>query len=79
MAWAVWTMALTMAQLALQSRFHGPLAVEPYPSHPIFTRQRVPSTDDGEAQPAPGAEPSFYRNTYAMVGCSVSLPSIRAG
>jgi hypothetical protein len=58
---------LTMLQLALQSRFHGPLVIEPYPPHPIFTRPRAASPDS-EAGPAPPAsQPSFYKNTYAMV------------
>jgi hypothetical protein len=52
----------------LQCRFHSPLPVEPYPSHPIFTRQRVPPASDPETRSVlPNPEPSFYKNTYAMV------------
>jgi hypothetical protein len=54
----------------MQIRFHGPLAYSPSPPHPIFTRMRNPSLLDAEngcALGPPEPDPSFYRNTYAMV------------
>ncbi|KAJ7466900.1 hypothetical protein FB451DRAFT_1259464 [Mycena latifolia] len=44
-------------ELALQTKFHGPLAYPaPYPPRPIFARMREPTVP----------ETSFYKNTYAM-------------
>ncbi|KAI6134639.1 hypothetical protein EDD17DRAFT_1550496 [Pisolithus thermaeus] len=61
--------AFAKGELALQTKFHGPLAYSPpYPAWPIFQRTRVPPPSEmGDA----GAghvyyERSFYRNTYAM-------------
>ncbi|KAF8634305.1 hypothetical protein AX17_004257 [Amanita inopinata Kibby_2008] len=58
-------------ELALQYRFHSPLAYPPpYPPRPIFTRFRLPMASEIEMGVAsPGAliaEPSFYKNTYSM-------------
>ncbi|KAI6040224.1 hypothetical protein EDC04DRAFT_2678023 [Pisolithus marmoratus] len=56
-------------ELALQTKFHGPLAyAPPHPPWPIFQRMRVPppsDTEDGAAEHV-CYETSFYRNTYAM-------------
>ncbi|KAF8965566.1 hypothetical protein BDZ97DRAFT_1904001 [Flammula alnicola] len=59
-------------ELALQIRFHSPLAhAPPYPPRPIFTRYRLPTTEElesGQTQLRGGfiREKSFYKNTYAM-------------
>ncbi|KAJ7502585.1 hypothetical protein B0H11DRAFT_1907145 [Mycena galericulata] len=51
-------------ELALQTKFHGPLAYPaPRPPRPIFTRLQE-STVSGVDVPVP--EPSFYKNAYAM-------------
>ena len=71
--------AFSRGELALQSRFHGPLAhALPYPPRPIFTRYRplTPAEiESGHAIAARSilvAERSFYKNTYAMVRASFS-------
>ncbi|KAJ7238527.1 hypothetical protein B0H12DRAFT_1137466 [Mycena haematopus] len=54
--------AFSRAELALQTKFHSPLAYPaPHPPRPIFTRIR-------EVHPSglPVPETSFYKNTYAM-------------
>ncbi|KAF7326128.1 hypothetical protein MKEN_00464300 [Mycena kentingensis (nom. inval.)] len=49
-------------ELALQTRFHSPLAYPaPHPPRPIFIRMRE-SLGTGPTTP----EPSFYKNSYAM-------------
>ncbi|PFH53678.1 hypothetical protein AMATHDRAFT_54096 [Amanita thiersii Skay4041] len=58
-------------ELALQYRFHSPLAYPPpYPPRPIFTRTRLAMASEIELGIAsPGSlvkESSFYKNTYAM-------------
>ena len=64
-------------QLALQTKFHGPLAYPPpYPPRPVFQRVRTPEPSAAEAG-ASGVqyETSFYKNAYAMVRtCPVRLP-----
>ena len=62
-------------ELALQTYFHSPLLVypTPYPSLPIFTRYREPTTVESETggvsltRDGMVRERSFYKNTYAMV------------
>ncbi|KAF7376740.1 hypothetical protein MSAN_00091200 [Mycena sanguinolenta] len=50
------------AELALQTKFHTPLAYSaPHPPRPIFTRVR-----EVTASGVPVPETSFYKNTYAM-------------
>ncbi|KAL4073817.1 hypothetical protein V8B97DRAFT_1936579 [Scleroderma yunnanense] len=61
--------AFARAELALQIRFHGPLAYPPpYPSYPIFQRTRppMPSENENGSDEATHYETSFYKNTYAM-------------
>lgn len=54
--------AFSRGELALQTKFHGPLAYSaPYPPRPIFTRMREPT-----ATGVPIPETSFYKNSYAM-------------
>jgi len=57
-------------QLALQTKFHGPLAYPPpYPPRPIFQRARPPELSAAETgTSAVQYEASFYKNAYAMVG-----------
>jgi hypothetical protein len=59
-------------QVALQSTFHGPLAY-PLEGHvyPIFTRLRIPTTEEVEAGMGPRHERSFYRNSFSMVSGTV--------
>lgn len=59
-------------QLALQTKFHGPLAYPPpYPPRPIFQRTRPPELSAAETgTSAVQYETSFYKNAYAMVGLS---------
>lgn len=58
------------SQLALQTKFHGPLAYPPpYPPRPIFQRIRPPELSAVEIGASDAQyETSFYKNTYAMVG-----------
>ncbi|KIJ68072.1 hypothetical protein HYDPIDRAFT_83573 [Hydnomerulius pinastri MD-312] len=61
--------AFARGELALQTKFHGPLAYPPpYPSRPIFQRTRPPRLSGVENGGEPGVqyETSFYKNTYAM-------------
>ncbi|KAJ7671202.1 hypothetical protein B0H17DRAFT_1085240 [Mycena rosella] len=59
-------------ELALQTKFHGPLAYPaPYPPRPIFTRMREP-TEPG----APIPETSFYKNAYAMFTDATSYQAL---
>ncbi|KDR67788.1 hypothetical protein GALMADRAFT_105450 [Galerina marginata CBS 339.88] len=66
--------AFSRGELALQARFHAPLAhALPYPPRPIFTRYREPTTEElesGQTQLTTRhgliREKSFYKNTYAM-------------
>ncbi|KAF8624622.1 hypothetical protein AX15_005777 [Amanita polypyramis BW_CC] len=59
--------AFARGELALQSRFHSPLAYPPpYPPRPIFTRTRPPTAVELEMGLTAIAETSFYRNTYSM-------------
>ena len=63
-------------QLALQSRFHSPLAYPPpYPPRPIFTRSRPPTPTELELGLTVVPEASFYKNTYAMVCLLICVPS----
>lgn len=67
---------LVYSQLALQTKFHGPLAYPPpYPPRPIFQRPRHPELV--EIGPLDvHYETSFYKNAYAMVGLSThTVPS----
>jgi hypothetical protein len=59
-------------QVALQSTFHGPL-VHPLEGHvyPIFTRLRMPTTEQVEAGLGSRHERSFYRNSFSMVSGTV--------
>ena len=66
--------AFSRGELALQTKFHAPLAhPAPYPPRTLFTRYREPTVDEIESrrvQLSRGGlirEKSFYRNTYAMV------------
>lgn len=58
------------SQLALQTKFHGPLAYPPpYPPRPIFQRPCPPELSTAEIDGSDVQyETSFYKNTYAMVG-----------
>lgn len=63
--------AFARGELALQSRFHGPLAYPaPYPPRPIFIRRREATSAEVEAGFAAAGdlvpERSFYKNAYAM-------------
>ncbi|EED79908.1 predicted protein [Postia placenta Mad-698-R] len=59
--------ALSRGELALQTKFHGPLAYPiPGPPLPIFVRHRAPNAHELEAGLGTVEERSFYRNTYAM-------------
>ncbi|KAI6121803.1 hypothetical protein EDD16DRAFT_1537495 [Pisolithus croceorrhizus] len=61
--------AFAKGELALQTKFHGPLAYSPpYPPWPIFQRTRIPPPSEMEDAAAEQVyyERSFYRNTYAM-------------
>ncbi|KAH0828028.1 hypothetical protein J3R83DRAFT_3677 [Lanmaoa asiatica] len=63
------TFVLISSQLALQTKFHGPLAYPPpYPPRPIFRRTRPAELSAAETG-ASGMqyETSFYKNAYAMV------------
>ncbi|KAG8214091.1 hypothetical protein J3R82DRAFT_10849 [Butyriboletus roseoflavus] len=60
--------AFARGELALQTKFHGPLAYPPpYPPRPIFQRVRAPELPAAE-NGASGVqyETSFYKNAYAM-------------
>ncbi|KIK99392.1 hypothetical protein PAXRUDRAFT_822809 [Paxillus rubicundulus Ve08.2h10] len=58
--------AFARGELALQTKFHGPLAYPPpYPPRPIFQRTRLSEVEFGQ-QPSVQYENSFYKNTYAM-------------
>jgi len=63
--------AFARGELALQTRFHSPLAYPtPYPPRPIFTRTREATASEVESGSAtPGGqvpETSFYKNAYGM-------------
>ncbi|KAF8645453.1 hypothetical protein AX16_007817 [Volvariella volvacea WC 439] len=62
--------AFARGELALQTRFHYPLAYPPpYPPRPIFTRLREPTIaeiENGASQTILVPETSFYKNAYAM-------------
>ncbi|KAJ6594684.1 hypothetical protein B0H19DRAFT_1216128 [Mycena capillaripes] len=64
--------AFARGELALQMKFHGPLAYPaPYPPRPIFTRMREPN-ESGYSVP----ETSFYKNAYAMFTDSTSYQAL---
>lgn len=56
-------------ELAIQTTFHSGLAhPPPYPPRPIFARLREANLTEIEAgHGGMVREPSFYKNTYAMV------------
>ncbi|KAG9316793.1 hypothetical protein JVU11DRAFT_2857 [Chiua virens] len=62
--------AFARGELALQTKFHGPLAYPPpYPHKPIFQRTRSPDREPSAAEIAATGvqyETSFYKNAYAM-------------
>jgi hypothetical protein len=60
--------AFARAELALQTKFHGPLAFPPpYPPRPIFQRIRPPELSAAETGASSVEfETSFYKNTYAL-------------
>ncbi|KAF8525504.1 hypothetical protein BU17DRAFT_41644 [Hysterangium stoloniferum] len=64
--------ALARGEIALQTRFHGPLSVcAPNPPHPIFSRDRTPVSNadarDLEGAPPPSVrETSFLKLTFSM-------------
>ncbi|KAF8840716.1 hypothetical protein BDN67DRAFT_608483 [Paxillus ammoniavirescens] len=61
--------AFARGELALQTKFHGPLAYPPpYPPRPIFQRTRRPRLSEVEfgQQSSVQYETSFYKNAYAM-------------
>lgn len=59
--------AFARGELALQTRFHSPLAYPPpYPPRPIFTRFRSLTPSEIEQGVTVTLEPSFYKNTHAM-------------
>ncbi|KAJ7057699.1 hypothetical protein C8F01DRAFT_321038 [Mycena amicta] len=61
------------AELALQTKFHTPLAYPPpYPPRPIFIRTRESLGTGG----APVPEPSFYKNAYAMFTDATSYQAL---
>ena len=71
--------AFSRGELALQTKFHAPLAhPAPYPPRTLFTRYREPTVDEIESrrvQLSRGGlvrEKSFYRNTYAMVSFRIT-------
>lgn len=57
-----------LAQIALQTYFHGPLLMRPpNPPYPIFSRQHgTTSLEAGQRNLQ--NQPSFLRDTYTMVG-----------
>ncbi|KAF7288998.1 hypothetical protein MIND_01416600 [Mycena indigotica] len=60
--------AFARGELALQTRFHSPLAYPaPYPPRPIFVRHH----DSGH-----GPEPSFYKNAKALFTDSTSYQAL---
>lgn len=66
-------------ELALQTKFHGPLAYSPpYPSWPIFQRPRLllPSEMEHGAEEHVCYETSFYRNTHAMFTDSTTYQAL---
>jgi hypothetical protein len=68
-------------ELALQTRFHGPLAYPPpFPPRPIFTRLRshgaAPSEVESGNSQTPVYETSFYKNTYAMFTDATSYQAL---
>ncbi|KDQ49159.1 hypothetical protein JAAARDRAFT_43079 [Jaapia argillacea MUCL 33604] len=70
---------LARGELAIQTRFHGPLAYPPpYPPHPIFTRIRQPTPAEVESgtMTGPVFDRSFYRNAYAMFTDSTSYRAL---
>ncbi|KAH9003842.1 hypothetical protein EDB86DRAFT_2798784 [Lactarius hatsudake] len=59
--------ALARGEIALQSTFHGPLAYSLHGhEYPIFTRLRMPTSDEVEAGLGIRNERSFYRNSFSM-------------
>ncbi|KAI0674901.1 hypothetical protein C8Q78DRAFT_1066804 [Trametes maxima] len=71
---------LARGELALQTRFHTPLAhTLPWPPLPIFTRTRAPTAAQLEAGVPAGAlvpEGSFYRNAYALFTDATSYQAL---
>ncbi|KAJ6616632.1 hypothetical protein B0H10DRAFT_1378656 [Mycena sp. CBHHK59/15] len=64
--------AFSRGELALQTKFHGPLAYPPpYPPRPIFTRMREPTTSGAQV-----VETSFYKNAYAMFADATSYQAL---
>ncbi|KAH8977217.1 hypothetical protein EDB86DRAFT_1277228 [Lactarius hatsudake] len=60
--------ALARGEIALQSTFHGPLAYSLHGhEYPIFTRLRMPTSDEVEAGLGIRNERSFYRNSFSML------------
>ncbi|KAK2464358.1 hypothetical protein APHAL10511_003815 [Amanita phalloides] len=69
--------AFARGELALQSRFHSPLAYPPpYPPRPIFTRTRPPTAVELEMGITTSPETSFYKNTYAMFTDSTTYQAL---
>ncbi|KAH9027480.1 hypothetical protein EDB83DRAFT_1913636 [Lactarius deliciosus] len=59
--------ALARGEIALQSTFHGPLAYSLHDhEYPIFTRLRMPTSEEVEAGLRIRNERSFYRNSFSM-------------
>ncbi|KAI0644721.1 hypothetical protein C8Q79DRAFT_1112059 [Trametes meyenii] len=82
---------LARGELALQTRYHAPLAhALPWPPLPIFTRTRAPTAAQLEAGagagpagvdvpvrvPVPVPEGSFYRNAYALFTDATSYQAL---
>lgn len=68
---------LARGEVALQNTFHGPLvyALEGH-VYPIFTRLRMPNTEEMEAGIGSRHERSFYRNSFSMFSDPTSYQAL---